>query len=836
MDKQKLASLGVSTLSIVAVLVVPPPLQVGLSIAGEVCGFLVDNCVHWDKNRSNRIGQAVAEAVEQTLIELPRGEQDILLELVERQTFSMDTAKATGPDALKAAIQAQASRMESYLLQGATPKVLAHISSTFQNAFLDCIRKFPDLNLILSVYRDLCAKVNTFAGRIDAHDKDIDELREWMKNASDEPRLMLPGVAPAVELIGRDGALRDFQERFAAHDKICVISGIGGVGKTEFIRKYLELHGCEYASIGWFEYRTGFLDTLLGTVGLVLNPRAPEDDGQARANELMGLLRGLTRNDVLVFDNVNGDMNREDIERVFGLPCRIVFTTRADFSENQHRVLLYSMEFLTGENCESLFIHYLQRQLKPREMESLPEVVRLAGRHTLALELMAKTCKAARISVMELLERLQRDGFNLDGLAETVRRNGEYDGRRLVEHVVKLFDVADVTALGVEAERLLVNLCVLPLDRVRVSVQDIREWLGLTDLNILNELHERGWLRMHEDDTVSMHGVIAEALRRQLEPDAEKCAPVIDGLFEKINKESYELYLVEDVYFRCTESMLNIINAEEINLSELGNAAARVCQYRGDYITALRYYEKALKISEKVSGEKHHSTATIYSNLAGVYKVQGDYATALRYYEKTLAIRKKVFGKENPSIAMTYNNLAGIYKTQRDYATALNYYEKALAIQEKAYGKEHPHTAVMYGNVAVLYQEKGDYTTALSYYEKVLAIQGKGAKKEQPGKMVTYNNLAGIYQSQGDYATALNYYKKALVISEKVLGKEHPNTGIIYVNMGALYTTTNEWEQAKEYCQKGYDILLKKLGEQHLNTQIAAKWLQNICEKNDFRS
>ncbi len=874
MDQQKLSALGVSALSIAAVLAVPQPLQAGLGVAAEICGFLADNCIHWDKSQCDCIDRAVADAVEQTLKELPPGEQAILLELTDRQTFSADAAKAGGTDALRRAMQAQASRMESYLMQGGTPKAFSHIASAFQTNLIVSMRKYPDLAVILSFYQSLCGKVEQISSRIDAQDQGIAELREWIRVAAGEPRLALPGAAPAVELIGREDALTEFHKSIEAHGKICVVSGIGGVGKTEFVRKYLERYRDEYRGIGWFEYRSGFLDTLAQTAGLVINPRAPADDWRAQVNEILGLLRGLTREDILVFDNVHGTLEREDAESVFSLSCRVILTTRADFSENGNRMRLYPMDFLTGPVCQSLFLHYLRREPEMDEREALPEVVRLAGRHTLALELMAKTCRAARIRVTELLRRLEQDGFNLEGLAETVRRNGEYDGRRLAEHIMKLYDAADIKALGAEAERLLVNLCALPLDQVRIGVPELREWLGLPDLNLLNRLHERGWLRINEDDTVSMHGVIAEALRMQLAPDAEKCQPVIAGVVGKVKKKRYETHTVEDGYFRCAEEMLKTIQGEDVCLGTLGDAVARVCQQRGDYAKALEFHQKALAICEKALGREHPDTATMYNNLAGVYRDQGDYAKALEYYQhaleikekvlgtehprtattyhnlaglyrdqgnyakaleyfrKALSISEKVLGTEHPDAATTYNNLAGLYLDQGEYANALKYHMQALAIREKVLGTEHPDTATTYNNLAGLYRDQEDYAKTLEFYQKALAIREKVLGTEHPDTAATYNNLALVYQDQGDYAKALEYYRKDLAISEKVLGAEHPSTAITYVNLGSLYAAMKDWKTAKIYCQKAYDIFLNKLKEQHPLTQKARKWLDIINQRS----
>jgi tetratricopeptide (TPR) repeat protein len=46
---------------------------------------------------------------------------------------------------------------------------------------------------------------------------------------------------------------------------------------------------------------------------------------------------------------------------------------------------------------------------------------------------------------------------------------------------------------------------------------------------------------------------------------------------------------------------------------------------KGDYDGALEKYEKALAIVEAVLGKDHPTTATIYNNLALVWKRNGDY-------------------------------------------------------------------------------------------------------------------------------------------------------------------------------------------------------------------
>ena len=57
----------------------------------------------------------------------------------------------------------------------------------------------------------------------------------------------------------------------------------------------------------------------------------------------------------------------------------------------------------------------------------------------------------------------------------------------------------------------------------------------------------------------------------------------------------------------------------------------------------------------------HPSTATKNNNMENVYCKQGNYDKALKYYEKALTIRERVLAKEHPDTVMTYNNLESVY-------------------------------------------------------------------------------------------------------------------------------------------------------------------------------
>ena len=141
-------------------------------------------------------------------------------------------------------------------------------------------------------------------------------------------------------------------------------------------------------------------------------------------------------------------------------------------------------------------------------------------------------------------------------------------------------------------------------------------------------------------------------------------------------------------------------------------------------------------------------TAKSYDSIGLVYHNQMDYKTALRWYEKALAVREKVLGEEHSDTAKSYDNIGLIHHNQRDYDGALEWYGKALAIREKALGKEHPDTVKTYDSIGLIHRDQGDYEGALEWYGKALAIREKVLGKEHPDTVRTYKDTESVNKAQ----------------------------------------------------------------------------------------
>jgi tetratricopeptide (TPR) repeat protein len=125
-------------------------------------------------------------------------------------------------------------------------------------------------------------------------------------------------------------------------------------------------------------------------------------------------------------------------------------------------------------------------------------------------------------------------------------------------------------------------------------------------------------------------------------------------------------------------------------------------QFRGVYLSARPYYERALAIVEKALGPDHPDTARSLNNLGYLLQAMGNLAEARPYYERALAIREKALGPDHPDTALSLNNLGYLLQAEGDLVDAHDYLERAYKIFAQKLGDGHPNTQVVKENLAAV--------------------------------------------------------------------------------------------------------------------------------------
>jgi hypothetical protein len=217
------------------------------------------------------------------------------------------------------------------------------------------------------------------------------------------------------DFVGRDGDLATLYRILSTSGRICIICGIGGIGKTATAIEYDHRYGHVYSYIFWIQAETqvGCADTFsLIAVALGLGP-----DGRDQ-KQLIELGREFLEKTeekwLLIFDNVE---KWTDIEEYIPVNMArtqgsILITTRIAELEptpmptNCFRINLKEM---TVEENQSLLIQSLQPSLKHEKVRYHPEwktageIARLAGL-PLAISHIVGYVKTSGCTLAEFLE------------------------------------------------------------------------------------------------------------------------------------------------------------------------------------------------------------------------------------------------------------------------------------------------------------------------------------------------------------------------------------------------------------------------------------------------
>ncbi len=592
-----------------------------------------------------------------------------------------------------------------------------------------------------------------------------------------------------TEVIGRKSLIKDGM-RMLKSENLLVLQGMGGIGKTKIAKEiYYNAKGYRYK--GWVTYsdEKGIKASIVEAMEFYCGLKFPEKSTvDQKYGIIIGALNQTSGKVLIVLDNVDAQPSEDnDINIIFTMDetmgCDVLVTSRCRLTKDDRTK---EVSFLKEKDSLKLF--YLHYELEKNDALA-KEIIKLAGKHTMTIELLAKIAQTGDIRLAEFVEKLNEQSFDLQDIMEKVRT--EWDGytseNELSKHLQKLFAIDNLTE---DEKKLLAHMSLVT--KAPISRTLARDLLNLKGYFEIIKLIDKGWIMKSEEVEVSiqMHPVVHSAVCNQYELDVEddEALDIIVRVAKLLKWDVKGYYgdvlqylpLAQDVLERTVEW-----EADEVGflLNELGF----VYEDKGEYDKALEYYEKSLDIKKKVYGEDHPSTGTTYNNIAAVWKEKGEYDKALEYYDKDLVICEKVYGKDHPSTGTTYNNIALVWQEKGEQKEALEYYEKTSEIFKKVYGEDHQSTGTTYNNIAGVWKARGDYDKALEYYEKALDIREKALGKEHPLTGTTYNNIALVWQEKGEHNKALEYNTKCIKIFFDKLGKEHPNTKIVLNNCKYAY-------------------------------------------------
>lgn len=191
------------------------------------------------------------------------------------------------------------------------------------------------------------------------------------------------------------------------------------------------------------------------------------------------------------------------------------------------------------------------------------------------------------------------------------------------------------------------------------------------------------------------------------------------------------------------------------------NNIGKLYRNLGDYIKAIQYYYKALKIIENNDILQLYQQP-IYNNIGIAYEAMKDYPNALAYYQKSILLEKDI---------ILYNSLATTHQNINKYDTAYTYIQKALQLIKTNPSSEN--LELIYSTLGWNYFKQKNYTAALDTLQLALAnsLQAYGSK--HTAVATALHQIGRVHFAQKNYLKALTHFQKALAA---FLPNFHPPT------------------------------------------------------------
>lgn len=685
----------------------------------------------------------------------------------------------------------------------------------------------------------------------------------------------------AFKFLGRDTEIRKTSQLFEELNRV-VITGMGGIGKTELAIQYALSSSRSFSSVCWIDARAKDIGSQIiqyTKIYFGFEKIIPD-------LELEGQLKFCwenwpTEKSLIIFDDVRDYKSIEQFLPPDQIKFKVLMTARTN-QLGQVRTGYIKLGLLQENASLDLLKSIVGKEFINENAHVAEQICDWLGHLPLGIELVGRYLVGKegkrKPSLLNLKKRLEEEGLKakpileasqdmtaqrgLDSAFELSWEDLEQEAK-YVAFLMSLFAQAPIT-------RDLFYPCVSYLDEY--VLEDIVDE-SLLDSHLLN---------YREDDTYEFHQLIKEFIVTkeadiELE-EAEECRKRVSNhlaakareIPESVTKEvivEYS-YLIPHLIESTDKLALSV---DSHNFFYLYQGLGRYYEGQGFYKRAEEIYVAAKDTAESRFGSFHINTIKIKINLAAIYYEQGRYSEAeslqrllLTYchisdfdqlihadilnglgltlvekgsyqeaeehYNHAIQIKSDILGDEHIDMSDSLNNLGLLYNEKGAYAEAEPLFHKAIEIRQKFLGQEHIRVANCQNNLASCYFYQERYDDAEKVYSCVLEIYEKLYGGEHREFATALNNLATVYLEEEKYTEAESGFLRVLDLQERILGKSHPDVATTMSNLAAAYVELSKFNQAETAYKQALKIQKESIDLDCISIGITLNNLAKLYE------
>ena len=579
---------------------------------------------------------------------------------------------------------------------------------------------------------------------------------------------------PCKHFCGRESELEQLHSTLENNSKI-FIQGVAGIGKSEFVKKYAQIYKKEYTNILYFNY-SGDLKQMITDCDFADDKIDENDDMKFKRHNRF--LRSLKEDTLIIIDNFNAISSSDGLFNVvMKYRCKVIFTTRSCFEDYTYLDL---KEISDMETLLELVGYFYKGT--PNDTGTLKDIISEVHKHTLSVELAARLLSSGILGAVRLLEKLRntRSILHTEDKINLVK-DGTSSKRTYYEHIHTL---VSLFGLSEEANSIMRSMTLIPSEGILPRL--FAEWIGLSNLNTVNELIEYGFIQMNDYRKIALHPLIQEVAIDDTQPSMTSCAVLLNTLHRLCLLHGIDLPY-HGLMFKTIENIIVIAEKDDMNayllflknafpymekyayrtgmeiiISELqalcytNEDKAMLLDYKAAYEhicnknhkKALQYEQQAIKYCAELEAVNPHLVANIYGNIGGLYHSVNQLEKAKSYMERGyFVIREYELEYTNDSIIQicNYANLAANMGEPEQAIAALEACAKAV----KTYNSDNSSDyANLLWDIGCIYMQMYDRANALVNFKAAMRIYTELWVDEPElinAKLIELQNMADVY-------------------------------------------------------------------------------------------
>ena len=606
----------------------------------------------------------------------------------------------------------------------------------------------------------------------------------------------LPSIAE--EFVGRKNELKECGKLLQERPTL-FISGVAGIGKSEFAKYYADKNRKKYTNIIYLYY-AGDLKKSIAGMGF-------DDDTSEMTEEMLfdkhyKILKKLHHDSLIILDNFNILPKDDSFFREFAQnDFQLLITTRC--RPTQYPIMELK-ELDTDTELPELFYRLCPSAKK--DALATKQIIQTVHSHTLTVVLSALSLSANGMEAEELLYELQTCGLSISfGEAVDLYKDGDYTDGLMAEHLRKLLQLGKLSDPCLDVLR---NLSLLSASGVLKNA--FKNWLKLPSLNDVNYLAKYGFIHDDKENRkISLHPLIREIVALETLPSVSNCHTLLDSL--------HCICLVHGLEVKRPQNVIDsLISITENILADIAENYLLFLQDMFPYLEkylVTDYLPKLVERIEYVMKQDTHSycdRALLLDYKAELFLIKNDYKNALKKRLKAVSILEPYHTEDADQrtanlLSNLYNNLSNTYLLMKKTKEAAEMLHTALTIRQEYVhlGLAESHDMLQQlmnlTNMLVLSKNTDMAKQVLSTYENLVLEHEETQTLDNGVCQMMYGAIA---LSEGNAKESELHLLSAENIISEVMGVDNDYAKTVYLYLNNLYARWQKPEQALAYKNK----------------------------------